>query len=155
VEGKRKGELMMLRRLLLAVMLVLLTASVASARMVSISGNKVNLRSGPGTNYAILWELGKGYPLRVIDSRGGWLKVVDFENDEGWVSSKLVSRSPYLIVKRNRINIRGGPGTRYRVVGQANYGVVFRTLERRSGWVKIKHENGMSGWVERSLLWGW
>jgi SH3-like domain-containing protein len=146
---------MMFRRLLVAVTLVLLTASVASARMVSVTGNKVNLRSGPGTNYAILWELGKGYPLRVIGSRGGWLKVVDFENDEGWVSNKLVSRSPYLIVKKNRINIRGGPGTRYRVVGQANYGVVFRTLEKRSGWVKIRHENGMVGWVQRGLLWGW
>jgi SH3-like domain-containing protein len=152
---KKAGELMIFRRFLLAVMLVLLTATVASARMVSVNGSKTNLRSGPGTNYAILWELGKGYPLRVIDSRDGWLKVVDFENDEGWVSGKLVSRNPHVIVKKNRINIRSGPGTGYKLVGQANYGVVFRTLESRSGWVKIRHENGMTGWVQRSLLWGW
>jgi SH3-like domain-containing protein len=33
--------------------------------------------------------------------------------------------------------------------------VVFRTLERRNGWVKVKHEDGLTGWIERSLLWGW
>jgi SH3-like domain-containing protein len=148
---------MMWRRFLLAMFLVLLMVSVASAsvRMVSVSGNKVNMRSGPGTNYAIIWELGKGYPLRVIDSKGDWLKVVDFENDEGWIYSNLVGRVPHLIVKENRVNIRSGPGTNYRVVGQANQGVVFRTLERRRGWVRIEHENGLSGWIQRTLLWGW
>lgn len=148
---------MMWRRFLLATALVLFTTSAASAsiRMVSVSGDKVNMRSGPGTSYAIIWELGKGYPLRVIDSRGEWLKVVDFENDEGWISSSLVGRVPHLIVKKNRINLRSGPGTRYRIVGKANYGVVFKTLESKGGWVKVEHENGVNGWIERSLLWGW
>jgi SH3-like domain-containing protein len=148
---------MMWKRFLLAMALVLLTASLASAsiKMVSVKGNKVNMRSGPGTNYAIIWELGKGYPLRVIDSKGGWLKVVDFEDDEGWIYSNLVGRVPHLVVKKGRINIRSGPGTNYRMVGQASHGVVFKTLESRRGWVRVRHENGLNGWVERSLLWGW
>ena len=145
-------------------LLLLLTWSVcgqaAGITMVSVVGEKVNLRKGPSTQYPIIWELGKGFPLRVISSKGNWLKVSDFESDVGWIYKKLVSRKPHLIVKTNknsraRINIRSGPGTKYKIVGKAEYGVVFETLQRGDGWVKVRHETGLTGWVKRSLLWGW
>jgi len=128
--------------------------------MVSVAGEKVNLRKGPSTRYPIIWELGKGFPLRVIGSQGNWLKVSDFESDVGWIYKKLVSKKPHLIVKVNknskaRINIRSGPGTKFKVVGKAEYGVVFQTLDRSEGWVKVRHETGITGWIKRSLLWGW
>lgn len=136
----------------------LLIGTVAAAQaieMVSVDRPKINMRSGPGTNHSILWELGRGYPLMVIGRQDKWLRVRDFENDEGWVYQPLVGRNAHLVVKAKIVNIRSGPGTRYRVVGQAKYGVVLRTQERRSGWVKVQHENGLAGWVARDLLWGW
>ena len=145
-------------------LLLLLTWSVcgqaAGITMVSVAGEKVNLRKGPSTQYPIIWELGKGFPLRVVGSQGNWLKVSDFESDVGWIYKNLVSSKPHLIVKANkdskaRINIRSGPGTTYEIVGKAEYGVVFETLQRRDGWVKVRHESGLTGWIERSLLWGW
>jgi len=132
----------------------------AGITMVSVAGEKVNLRKGPSTQYPIVWELGKGFPLRVIGSQGKWLIVSDFESDVGWIYKNLVNKKPHLIVKINKnskaqINIRSGPGTKYKVVGKAEYGVVFETLKRGDGWVKVRHETGLSGWVKRSLLWGW
>jgi SH3-like domain-containing protein len=128
--------------------------------MVSVAGERVNLRKGPSTKYPIIWELGKGFPLRVVSSQGNWLKVSDFEQDVGWIYKKLVNRKPHLVVKTNRnskarINIRSGPGTKYKIVGKAEYGVVFETLKRGNGWVKVRHESGLTGWIKRSLLWGW
>jgi SH3-like domain-containing protein len=136
------------------------TSKAAGIKMVSVAGEKLNMRKGPSTKYSVKWELGKGFPLRVIGSQGSWLKVSDFENDVGWVYKNLVNRSPHLIVKVNkkskqRANIRSGPGTKYKIVGKAEYGVVFKTLKRGDGWVKVQHEDGMTGWVKRSLLWGW
>ncbi len=136
------------------------TSKAAGIKMVSVAGEKLNMRKGPSTKYSVKWELGKGFPLRVIGSQGNWLKVSDFENDVGWVYKNLVNRSPHLIVKVNkkskqRANIRSGPGTKYKIVGKAEYGVVFKTLKRSDGWVKVQHEDGLTGWVKRSLLWGW
>ncbi|MBE9520817.1 MAG: SH3 domain-containing protein [Proteobacteria bacterium] len=136
------------------------TSEAAGIKMVSVAGEKLNMRKGPSTKYSVKWELGKGFPLRVIGSQGNWLKVSDFENDVGWVYKNLVNRSPHLIVKVNkkskqRANIRSGPGTKYKIVGKAEYGVVFKTLKRSDGWVKVQHEDGLTGWVKRSLLWGW
>ncbi len=144
-----------IRIFLLGLLAFLFTVSVAHSKMMAINGTKVNLRSGPGQNYSVIWELGRGFPLRVLSSKGNWIKVQDYENDTGWVHKKFLDRKAHLIVKKKRVNIRSGPGTRFRIVGKANYGVVFRTLERKKGWVKVKHENGLTGWVLRSLLWGW
>ena len=151
---------MKFKTLLLSLLFILLFSSAAAAKMVSIAGDKVNLRTGPGKKYPVSWELGKGFPLRVIGSQGNWLKVSDFEGDVGWIYKKLSSKKPHLIVKTNkktraRINIRSGPGTKYEIVGKAEYGVVFETLKRGDGWVKVRHETGLTGWVKRSLLWGW
>lgn len=136
------------------------STEAAGFKMVSVAGEKVNLRQGPSTSYPVIWELGKGFPLKVLERKGSWYKVADFENDVGWIYKSLVSRKPHLVVKVNknnkkRINVRSGPGTNYKIIGKAEYGVVFETLERGNGWVKVRHEKGLTGWIKRSLLWGW
>lgn len=140
--------------------LILIFSTVCFAKMRSIDGEKVQLRSGPGTKYTARWEYGNGFPLKVLTQKGNWIKVKDFENDTGWVFKKYLTSIPHVIVKVNKgkkkkINIRSGPGTKYRIVGKAYYGVVFKTLEQKKGWAKVKHETGLVGWVKRSLLWGY
>jgi SH3-like domain-containing protein len=140
--------------------LLLATAPAVQAKMVSIVGNDVNMRSGPGTKYKVMWELGNGFPLMVLKRSGQWYRVRDFEGTIGWVHQDVVNRSPHMIIKvhkksRKRINVRSGPGTKYRIVAKAYYGVVFKTLKQQNGWVKVQHEKGVTGWIKRSLLWGW
>ena len=105
------------------------------AEMLSIKGDKVNMRSGPGADYRIEWKYGKGFPLKVISRKGKWCKVQDFENDTGWIFASLLSKKPHMVVKANKnkdqkINLRSGPGTEYKVVGKAYYGIVFETLDQ-------------------------
>ena len=144
-----------MKRILLAILIVLCTASLVQAKMVSVAGRRINMRSGPGNKYAVLWQLGKGYPLQVVETKGNWVKVTDFEGDVGWVYKTLLGSEPHLIVKKERVNIRSGPAAHYSITGKANYGVVFKTLKRKRGWVKVRHEDGLEGWIQRDLLWGW
>jgi len=146
-----------MKKLWMATILFLLCAAPVSAKMVSIASEFVNMRSGPSQKNSVLWELGKGYPLKVIGSQGGWYKVVDYENDTGWIFKKLVNRTPHLVVKKKIINIRSGPGAKYKIIRQAKKGVVFTTLKcNKTGWVKVRHEETLLvGWIKRSLLWGW
>lgn len=142
------------------IVLFLVMAISVQAKMNSIHGDKVQLRSGPGTKYSSKWEYGDGFPLKVVTRKGSWVKVKDFENDTGWVFKKYLVSTPHMIVKVNKgkkkkVNIRSGPGTKYKVVGKAYYGVVFKTLARKKGWVKVRHESGLTGWIKRSLLWGY
>jgi SH3-like domain-containing protein len=132
----------------------------AFGKMLSVSGNKVQLRSGPGTKYSSKWEYGNGFPLKILTRKGKWVKVKDFENDTGWIFKTYLQAKPHMIVKVNKgkkkkINIRSGPGTKYKAVGKAYYGVVFETIKQEKGWAKVKHESGLTGWIKRSLLWGY
>ena len=135
------------------------SVSSALAKMVSVVGDNVNLRSGPGTKYSVKWKYGSGFPLKVLEEKGGWLKVEDFEGDSGWLYEKLTSRNGHMIVKvhknqNKKVNIRSGPSTKYKIVGKAYYGVVFTTIKQQNGWAHVKHDSGLEGWIKRSLLWG-
>ena len=130
----------------------------ATARMVAVKNDNVNMRSGPSLEKQVLWKLGVGFPLKVLKKSGTWLKVKDFENTVGWVHKNVVHRSGHMVVKaqkknKGKINIRKKPSSKAKVIAKAYYGVVFKTLEQRKGWAKVQHGQ-VKGWVKRSLLWG-
>lgn len=145
--------------LLLIFIITLGFCSAVEAKMLSIVGDDVNMRSGPGTNYKVMWELSNGFPLIVLKKKGEWYRVQDFEGTIGWVHQDVTSSTPHMIVKvhknaKKRINIRSGAGTKYRIIAKAYYGVVLKTMQQQHGWVQVQHEKGVTGWVKRSLLWG-
>ncbi len=150
----------MLKIIFTTIVFLLCLSNSALAEMRSINGEQVNLRSGPGDEFNVKWEYGNGYPVKVLSHKGNWLQVQDFENDKGWIHSSLLSKESHVIVKVNKgknkqINIRSGPGTKYKVVGKAYYGVVFKKTKQQQGWINVKHESGLEGWIQNTLLWGW
>jgi SH3-like domain-containing protein len=129
------------------------------ATMLAVRGEKVNLRSGPGTAYSVKWIYGAGFPVKVLKEKGEWLQVIDFEQDTGWIHRSLLAEVSHVIVTAHRssdskINIRSGPGSGFDVVAKAYYGVVFESLGKSAKWVSIRHESGIDGWVQEDLVWG-
>ncbi len=49
-----------------------------------------NIRSGPGTNYKILFEVDKGIPFKVDQRKGNWLYIQHADGDQGWIHKSLV-----------------------------------------------------------------
>ncbi len=125
-----------------------------SADYVSVKKDGVNVRTGPDTNKPVYMELFKGYPLKVLDKKGEWLKITDFENDSGWIHSSLITNGNTVIVSaRSKVNMRSGPGTKNAVVANIEKGVVLDTLARKGKWVNVKHLSGTEGWIYAPLLW--
>lgn len=148
------------KTILLVIFFSLFCAETVQSKMISVNGDKVNMRKGPGVKYEVLWEYGNGFPLKVVSKKGSWVRVKDFEGDTGWIHDSLLRYDPRVIVKVNRsrdkkINIRSGPGTSNEIVGKAHYGVVFKSKNKKSGWIKVEHESGLIGWVKGNLLWGY
>jgi SH3-like domain-containing protein len=132
-----------------------LAPAAVQAKMVSVNRPVVNMRSGPGEKSKVIWKLERGYPLQVIGKRSNWYRVRDFEGDVGWVYGPLTSRQPHVVVKKSGVNVRSGPGVGYQVLAKADRGVVFRTMKNIKGWVQVRHQTGVNGWVARHLVWGW
>ena len=139
----------------LAASIVLLSSiqSVA-AEYVSVIKDGVNVRTGPGKNNPVYMELFNGYPLKVVERKGEWLKIQDFENDTGWIFSSLVEKKNTVIVSaKSKANMRSGPGTSNPVVANLERGVVLDVLERKGNWVKVRHSSGTQGFIYAPLLW--
>lgn len=125
-----------------------------AAEYVSVVKDGVNVRTGPGKNNPVYMELFSGYPLKVMERKGEWLKVQDFEKDTGWIFSALVEKRNTVIVSaKSKANMRSGPGTSNPVVANLERGVVLDVLERKNKWVKVKHLSGTQGYIYAPLLW--
>jgi SH3-like domain-containing protein len=51
---------------------------------------KCNVRSGPGTNYELLFTVEKGVPFKVLERKGNWIHVVHADGDKGWMHKSLI-----------------------------------------------------------------
>ncbi|TWH46856.1 SH3 domain-containing protein [Sporomusa sp. KB1] len=59
---------------------------------VTVTGNTVNIRSGPGTNFPVVTKVNKGTTLTVKEQAFGWYKVVLTDGTTtGWIASWLVN----------------------------------------------------------------
>ena len=124
------------------------------AQTVSVKKDNVNVRSGPGTEFPVAMELFQGYPLKVLDKKGDWLKITDFENDKGWIFSALVVPGNTVIVNgKKSINMRSKPNTSASIVASVDRGVVLTKVSTQGKWVKVKHSQGTVGWIYSPLLW--
>lgn len=128
-----------------------ITSAVAERMAVVV--NRANIRSGPGTNYDILWKVEKYYPVETIGKTGNWYHFRDFEGDKGWIYGKLVKKIECIISTVENGNVRAGPGTNNEVVFTVEPGVPFKVLKRQGNWIHVVHSDGDKGWIHKSLVW--
>ena len=63
---------------------------LSEMRTVIVKGNNCNVRSGPGTNYDILFKSEFGVPYKVSQQKDKWLKIEHADGDSGWIHRSLV-----------------------------------------------------------------
>ena len=57
-----------------------------------VTGKKINVRKEPSTEAekSILSPAEKYFTYKFIKKKGDWIKVMDFENDTGWIHKKFL-----------------------------------------------------------------
>lgn len=83
-------------RLLLSLLLIIASVSVAQARTVWVDDKLyLPVRSGPGSQFRIIENaVPSGTPLEVLEVGDGYTKVRTPKGTEGWVSSQYLSNQP-------------------------------------------------------------
>lgn len=140
--------------LLLCTLLLALPAAYAQ-QMVAAARDEVMLRESASSRAPAKWSVDRGYPLQVLSRKGAWLRVRDFEGDRAWVLSSRTNRQAHMVSKVDKLPVRATASPSARVLANAGYGDVLRTLERRGSWVKVRTQAGIAGWVARQSVWGW
>lgn len=62
-----------------------------TAGAAQVTGNNVNVRSGPGTNYPVVTKVNSGTAVNLLDQAFGWYRVSLQDGTTGWIASWLLS----------------------------------------------------------------
>tara|TARA_B100000945_G_scaffold320615_1_gene331250 strand:+ start:5450 stop:5896 length:447 start_codon:yes stop_codon:yes gene_type:complete len=120
----------------------------------TLRNNKVNLRQGPSLSHPIkLIYKKKSLPVLVIDSSYNFRKVLDHENNSGWVHiSQLSKKKAALNIFENSI-IFQKPSVYSRPIAMLEIGRLCLVKKCKDNWCKVKTGN-YSGWIEKQNLKG-
>lgn len=131
-------------------------------RYVSLKAKRVNLRIGPGRDYAVSWLYTRsGVPMEIIQEYDNWRRVRDVEGTEGWVYQSLLSGDRTAVAapwKKNAqgesfIDMRGESRTSAEVIARLEPGVVISIRECNGEWCRAEVD-GVSGWIAQGDVWG-
>jgi SH3-like domain-containing protein len=125
----------------------------AGAERLSVTSTIANIRSGPGGAYGIMWKVEKHHPLIVVEKSGSWLRIRDFEGDQGWVHKSLLGNVPAIITNQESCHVRSGPGTNNEILFTVGAGIPFRIVLKNGNWLQIEHADGDRGWIHQALTW--
>jgi SH3-like domain-containing protein len=145
-----------MKRLFAAGIAVTLSAFAFAADYKQISENNTILFDSPSAKSSKLYILGAGMPVEIIVSVAGWVKVRDASGTLGWVEPKQVGNRTQVQVKVPFASIRARAEESAPVVFSAERDVLLTLAEptASSGWVRVNHKDGVSGFVRIESLFG-
>ncbi|MFO7884156.1 MAG: SH3 domain-containing protein [Desulfobacteraceae bacterium] len=139
--------------MMIMMIMVMMAVPARGEERLCIESKIANIRSGPGTDHEVLWQVEQYHPVNIVEKKGKWYRFTDFEGDSGWVHDSLVGKTRSVITIKDECNVRTGPGTDNSVTFLVEKGVPFKVLARKGNWLKIEHSDGDTGWIYKTLVW--
>ena len=152
-----------LTALCLAVLLLLPCLPIsAHAASTGTTTAYVNLRTGPGTDYAILETVPLGAQISILDTGNpGWYRVTAPSGNSGYMCSDYIlasggdaGTSTVLFTARTTafVNLRAGPGTGYGIYLTVPLGDTVSVLDTaNAGWYRVQY-GSYTGYMSADYL---
>ena len=120
----------------------------------TLRNDKVNLRQGPSLNYPIKLVYNKKFlPILIKDKSGNFRKVLDHENNSGWIHISQLSKKRAALSILDELIVFQKPSIYSRPLVKLEIGRLCLVKKCKDNWCKIK-TGGYSGWVEKQNLRG-
>lgn len=135
----------------------MLTPALASAlEFKSVSVPKAVLYDAPSTAAKKILLLSQYYPVEIIVNLGDWLKVRDAQGSISWVEAKQLSSKRTVMVSAGSAEIKQAADAASVLVATLEKDVVLEVVDSKlnNGWLKVKHRDGVTGFILISSVWG-
>ena len=120
----------------------------------TLRNDQVNLRQGPSLNYPIKLVYNKKFlPILIKDKSGNFRKVLDHENNSGWIHISQLSKKRAALSILDELIVFQKPSIYSRPLVKLEIGRLCLVKKCKDNWCKIK-TGGYSGWVEKQNLRG-
>ena len=103
----------------------------------------------------ILVKLKKCDPVKIIDKRYSWFKIVLPETAHLYIKNDyvgIINKKGAGKVNATRVNLRAGPGTKYSILGQVSSPQELQVVSEKDDWYEIKPPEETAGWIHASQV---
>ena len=118
-----------------------------------LKNKKVNVRYGPDLNSPIKYIYKKKFlPVKVIDKKENFRRIIDFRNNSGWIHTSQLSKIKSFILLEDKI-LFSKPTKYSKPILKISKGRLLLVKKCKVQWCKIKTEKYI-GWLKANNVWG-
>lgn len=127
----------------------------------SVIATNVNVRGRAGLIGEVLTKISQGDNVTVLeeiilkrskdDEPSAWAKINLPAGAHVWVNTTFVDEATKT-VKVKKLNLRGGPGENYSVIGTLEKGAVVKDIQTKGAWLEIEPPAGTFAFVAAQYL---
>lgn len=134
----------------------LVTCSYAQAMdYMTVSSAHAILYDAPSLQAKRLFIVNRYMPFEVVVSLDTWVKVRDRSGALYWVEKSDMSFKRFVYAVSPIVDIRNAPDFSAPSILQVRQQVALEVLENTgTGWLKVRHQDGLLGFVKYSDVWG-
>ena len=127
--------------------------SLAQEKFLSLKKNKVNVRYGPTFDSPIKYiYTKKNLPVRQIDKKENFRRIIDIKNNSGWIHSSQLKPSNSIIILKNKVLFKR-PSKFSKPIIRLEKGRLLIVKNCLDNWCNVKTEKYI-GWIEKEDIWG-
>ena len=120
----------------------------------TLRSDEVNLRHGPSFSHPIKLIYKKKFlPVLVIDKSYNFRKIIDHENNSGWIHISQLSKKKAAIVIDEELIMFKNPTIYSKPIAILKKGRLAQIIKCKETWCKAKSDK-YKGWLKKDSLWG-
>lgn len=148
----------MIDRLLRPVFLLALFCSASLAHAVdfiSVGEDRAIFYDAPSLKAKKLFVVSRYMPLEQVVALDNWIKVRDRSGGLYWMEKRVLSSKRFVVALPPLLDVRAQPDAGAVRLFQVRQEVAMERLESTgTGWVKVRHQDGDTGYVRSTDVWG-
>ena len=125
----------------------------AEEKFLSLKKSKVNVRYRPSFESKIKYiYIKKNLPIKQIDKKENWRRIVDLKNNSGWIHWSQLKPSNSIITLENTILFKKASNFS-KPIARLEKGRLLIIKKCASNWCNIITDD-YTGWIENKNVWG-
>lgn len=135
--------------------LAVATGSAHALDYASVADSSAILYDAPSLKAKKLFVVNRYLPLEQMVSLDEWVKVLDSSGNLAWIEKRALSSKRFVVVTTPLAVVHQAADTGAPAAFNAHQQVALEWLENLgNGWVKVRHLDGMTGYVRATEVWG-
>jgi SH3-like domain-containing protein len=142
-------------RIIASALLLLAAAGAQAFDFKSVGAAPAILYDAPSVRGIKLFVAPRGMPVEVVLTYGEWVKVRDASGDMAWTEARTLSPKRNVVVRNMGAKVRPTADDNGIALMTADKGVLLELADPQvSTWVKVRHKDGIIGYIKAVDIWG-